>query len=397
MQASEPSAHPHPIALACSGIGHVRRGYERFFEDLADHLEGVRPYLLFSGARQGRPHERIVPCLRRTSWLGSLLVRWLGPQQAYEIEAWTFGVSLFGRLLGSGCRVVYLADYKAGRVLATLSRLLPRGRRLRILFHNGAPMQAKRLRWATLVQQLTRPMFETALSRGLTQSRLLPIPVDPSRFGAPSAKPIHRQLGLSGDETLLLCVGAHWPFKRLELAVRAVAQIDPALRQHRSVHLLIAGEEGPCTGDLHALCKQRLPDRVHFRSFDAAQMPEVYGAATLLLVPSQEEGFGIVLVEAMAAGVPIVAGDDDRKRSILGEAAVFVDAEDTKRFSQAISSLLEDRDFAQHLTSRAQRRVETHYSWDALLPEYLRFIDEGSAIGPAEGSREPKPSYSDPK
>jgi glycosyltransferase involved in cell wall biosynthesis len=111
-------------------------------------------------------------------------------------------------------------------------------------------------------------------------------------------------------------------------------------------------------------------------------MPSVYRALSLLVLPSrQPEPFGLVLLEAMATGLPVVATDQGGPREICveGETGQLVPPDDPARLADAIGWMLDHADRARAMGESGRRRVESRYDicttvraieavYDELLP-----------------------------
>jgi glycosyltransferase involved in cell wall biosynthesis len=138
--------------------------------------------------------------------------------------------------------------------------------------------------------------------------------VDLKEFN-PKVRPV--KLGL--ERPVVLCVGALVPSKRIELAIRAVARMKKG-----SLVVLGAGELRPKLASLgYRLLGEK---RFLLAQVSHEEMPGYYVAADVFTLPTvASESFGIVYVEAMASGCPVVAPDDEIRREIVGEAGLFVD------------------------------------------------------------------------
>ena len=99
--------------------------------------------------------------------------------------------------------------------------------------------------------------------------------------------------------------------------------------------------------------------------FTHAQMPHVYTACDLFSYPtSPAESFGIVLLEAMASGLPVVTTDDPIRREIVGDAGLFVDPTNTQAFASALNqSLMID-------WGDKPRQQASKFSWDSIALKY---------------------------
>ena len=94
-------------------------------------------------------------------------------------------------------------------------------------------------------------------------------------------------------------------------------------------------------------------------------MSEVYRRANLLVFPTVPwESFGIVLIEAMASGLPVVATDDPIRREIVGDAGLFVDPTNIEEYAKAIEKAL-STDWGDKPRKQAEK-----FSWDIIASSY---------------------------
>jgi len=128
------------------------------------------------------------------------------------------------------------------------------------------------------------------------------------------------------------------------------------------------------------------------------QLPAVYGACDVFVQLSREdrtggvEGFGIVCLEAAAAGKPVVAGASGGLLSAIrdGETGVLVDPENPEAVADAVVSLLNNRAYAEQLGRAGRQRVERELTWDAMARSARQIV--GELISKKDGT--PSASYS---
>jgi 1,2-diacylglycerol 3-alpha-glucosyltransferase len=378
---------PVRVAIACPGVGHVCRGYETVAVNLFENLRGRVPVTLFKGAGPSATNERTVPCFRRTSALGRALSVVL-PRRAYKLECSSFARSLHKLLRDEQAfDVVFVTDRPAATLLRRYRDTLPQGTRYAVAFHNGAPHAPKRVREFDLVQQVTGPGQDEATAAGLTNCRLLPIPIDVERFTPrPAPDELRRELALAPAVPLILCVAAHAEFKRIGRLIDAVAKIPPCPTP--APVLLVAGQEGECTASLKAQASEQLGVRALFRSFAYERMPDVFRLADVFALTSRTEGFGVVLLEAMATGLPVLSQRDPVRSWVVGDAGLLVDCAISGELTEALTRLLQDPDERRRLGKAGHRRVHSEFSWEARLPDFLRFFEEaGARVRPLDPSR----------
>ena len=154
----------------------------------------------------------------------------------------------------------------------------------------------------------------------------------------------------------LLMVGTIEPRKNHIAALRAFAELRRRGLPHR---LVIAGKRGwlyePIFAEYAAL---GLGERVIFLDFTPDQrLPDLYACAELLLAPSFYEGFGIPVLEAMGAGLPVIISDRPSLPEIAGGAARLVSPDDPPELAEAVWSLLHDGAARAAMRERGLARV----------------------------------------
>ncbi|PPD41925.1 MAG: glycosyl transferase [Methylocystis sp.] len=180
------------------------------------------------------------------------------------------------------------------------------------------------------------------------------------------------QLSLPQDVTLLGCAARLHSMKQIDLAIRI-------LGENREQHLALAGQ-GPERENLETLAAELgVTDRLHFvGELDTAKMGVFLASIDCFVFPSSMETFGLAVVEAAQAGVPVVANDLDVLREVLavdGEpCAILIDAQDTRAFAAAVRRVLDDASLSAALTS-AGRRLCERYPLDAMIEAYLKLME----------------------
>lgn len=144
-----------------------------------------------------------------------------------------------------------------------------------------------------------------------------------------------------------------------------------------SAHLVIIGG-GSLTAELVALARElHIADRVHLLGFIAEEQKlQLLRQATVYVSAADHEGFGIVFLEAMAAGLPIVAGIDGGHTDFLvsEENALLVDVQSEEQLSAALQRLLTDSSLARRLGEHNKEQVADFYitKTTAVFEEVLR-------------------------
>jgi glycosyltransferase involved in cell wall biosynthesis len=176
-------------------------------------------------------------------------------------------------------------------------------------------------------------------------------------------------LGLPLDRDLIVAVARLHPIKRLDLLVDAFR----AVRARRpNVHLVLAGpDEAGLWPGLRARSGHDADAVTWLGPVDEARRDALLRHAGVFALCSRSESFGMSLVEAMRAAVPVVVSDTCGWERIAGEGAGLVTASTAEALAEAMCRVLDDRGRAQTMGRAGQMFVRTHYAWSAVAPRYL--------------------------
>ena len=128
--------------------------------------------------------------------------------------------------------------------------------------------------------------------------------------------------------------------------------------------LLLAGKATSAASEwLDRLARPPLRGLVrHLGYVDPSARRDLYEGALMLVQPSLEEGFGLPVLEAMTAGVPVVAADRGALPEVLGGAGLLVEPDDPGQIASAIERFVEDKPAARDASARGIERAK-HFSW----------------------------------
>jgi glycosyltransferase involved in cell wall biosynthesis len=205
--------------------------------------------------------------------------------------------------------------------------------------------------------------------------RILHNSVVPPLPSPPSARSELRSgLGIGTDEAMILTIGRFSREKGHAILLRALEQLRSISRKWK---LVLVGA-GPEADTLKRLADSlNLRDRVLFAGSHADVGP-FYGAADAFVLPSLTEGSSNVLLEAMAAKVPIVATQAGGNPEIIlhGETGLLVPIDDSQSLATAIAKLLEEPELASRFAEAAFDRVTREFSVDKYRRRLVSFYAE---------------------
>jgi glycosyltransferase involved in cell wall biosynthesis len=189
------------------------------------------------------------------------------------------------------------------------------------------------------------------------------------------------QYRLPAAGPLVLYVGGISPHKNLPGLLRAMVR----LREKQPVHLAIVGDHA---GDSFYGCYPELVElrgrlglepHVTFTGFVPDEdLALLYNAATVLTMPSFDEGFGLPAVEAMASGLPVAASSRGSLSEVLGPAAVFFDPRDDAEMAAALLRVVDDPALRRELTAEGLRRARL-FTWSAAARDTVRLFEDMAA------------------
>lgn len=188
-----------------------------------------------------------------------------------------------------------------------------------------------------------------------------------------AATPAERDFA-AGLRPYALYVGTNKPHKNLARLVEAFARVSGSCR------LVLAGTQDPRFPEARAEAERRgLNDSVLFLGEVSEQrLAALYGAADVFVFPSLAEGFGLPLLEAMAAGVAVVASDIPVLREVAGDAALYFDPLDGSDMSDALVRVLSDGALREALATRGTERARA-FSWRRTAEMTLAVYQEALA------------------
>jgi len=330
--------------------------------------------------RRGHTLERVVP---RGRWPRSLLLRRLwfnlrlparlrcgGDARPYDL---IIGFDIDGALLSGSAPAPYVCSVKG--VLAEESRC-ERGWPRRMLA-GLALLERRNARRAPLVLSTSRYCIDRIGHHyGVPLKRLALVPegID-LELWQPSADPdVLADLDARRDPFTVLCVARQYPRKRIVDLIEAFALVTA--REPRA-RLVVIGD-GPEHAVLDERLQQRgLQDRVFLLGAlpDDAEVRAWYAKASLFCLPSEQEGFGIVFLEAMASGLPVISTTATAIPEVVpdGEAGLLVAPRDPAALAEAMLRLLQDPALRARMRNAGRHHARL-YSWEQVADRFLEAV-----------------------
>jgi glycosyltransferase involved in cell wall biosynthesis len=236
------------------------------------------------------------------------------------------------------------------------------------------PLATRRAVGFVCPSEATRRVLEDRFPRTRGRTVVIPLGVT-SRFLEARGSDVARRHGVEGP--FVLAVGTLEPRKNLVRLVEAFVAASPPFQ------LVLAGARGWANTRLDELIR-RHPGVVRVIGFvPDEELPALYAEATAFAYPSLEEGYGLPVLEAMAAGTPVLTSDRSSLPEVAGDAAVLVDPSDVDAIAAGLGRLLGDEGLRDELARRGRERA-AEFTWARtarVTVDYLRSVTSTFAAG----------------
>ena len=266
-----------------------------------------------------------------------------------------------GRAAGRDCDVVLatnsylMAAVAQAPSLAVVYDMVAFDRALRAprgsLFERATlPLAVRRAECLLCISEATERELKRRFPKARTE--VTPLAADPAFY---DAEPLRRA------KPYVLCTGTLEPRKNVPRLIEAFAGLPAALRDRYD--LVLAGPEGWETGPILEAIGAHGEFVKAIGYVPEPELPALYAGATAFAYPSLQEGFGLPVLEAMAAGTPVLTSDVSSLPEVAGEAAVYVDPEYVPSIQAALEDLLTDEGLRARLSAAGRERARA-FSWD---------------------------------
>jgi len=274
-----------------------------------------------------------------------------------ELEMLTFSISVFPRLLLGKQTILFPVNGVWGVIACRILRAL---KGIPFVYSSQGGIDPLIAKQKPDIYFAINPKIKSWFNKHFPKLKipLIPNGVDINKF-KPGTKPASLKL----ENPVFLCVAALIPNKSVDLSIKAVSKLKRG-------SLLIIGE-GALKAELENLGNKLLgKKRFLIKKVPYMDIPSHYTASDMFTLASAKEPFGIVYLEAMASGIPVVATDDESRRYIVGQGGILCKTAIISEYAKALDKAVKT-DF-----DVKPRNQATKFSWEIISKKYSKAINE---------------------
>lgn len=351
------------VAILVPRFGLVDRGVETFTKELFTRLGEDFDITIFSQVKTTEETKKVF-CLSESTKILQWLYR-LNPclrkkldkyfLNPVSIEMLTFSIFALPNLLLGNYDLIFPQNGVWGAIACRLIRVI---KKTPFICRSAGGKEPPIVRQKPDVYIATNPQVYDWIKSYSAEAKvvLIPLGVDLEKF-SPEVEPVKLEL----ERPIYLCVAALIPAKRTELAIKAISKLKKGS--------LLVIVDGPLKERITRLGKRVLgAGRFLIKKVPYKKIPHFYTAADVFTLPSRDEPFGVVYLEAMASGLPVVAPDDRSRRYIVGSGGFLCGVEDLEEYSRVLKKVA-GLDFGNKPRKQAEK-----FSWEKVAKEYRRLF-----------------------
>jgi len=176
------------------------------------------------------------------------------------------------------------------------------------------------------------------------------------------------------ERQLITTASADQPLKGTQHLIPAFAKLREL---YPDLRLTFIGKPKPGGDTANLIEKLGVSEAIDFiHGISSTEIARLYAKATIAVVPSEYEGFGLPAAEAMACGVPVVATDGGALPEVLGSAGITVEKANVEALYQGMAKLLENPELRARLSVEGRSRMHQHFNWEQVAQRLTSYYQQ---------------------
>jgi len=349
-------------------------------EVVCSHYKGIQGEEMWDGIKIFRYRYMIPTAFQRLTYEGGILAA-LGKSHWNKVLVPFFMISFLfkGLKVGKSCNLIHAHWTISGLVALLVGKLY---RKPIVLTIHGSDINVLNKKFLLKLMNrfilskvdniiaVSPALKEKVIEMGILQEKLWYIPngVDPNEF-CPA-------LDNFSIPQKMLWVGRISKEKGLHILIKAMKEI---LKEVPQAQLTLVGD-GPERRNIEQMIKDyQLEEHIHLEGFRShLEISRYFKISHIFVLPSIREGFPLVILEALASGLPCVASDVGGVKAVIedGVNGYLVSPSDAKDFSLKVVELMSNPDLMKEMGENARKKIVDHYSWDSIADRTIALYNQ---------------------
>jgi len=229
---------------------------------------------------------------------------------------------------------------------------------------------------SSVVVAISKYVKEVLKERYDVDSEVIYHGIEADRFKPKNKTRNKRKLGCKETDFIILYVGKLHPYKDPLTLIKA---ISVAVEKNANLHLVMIGDGELYTEVEKEISKLNLSNYVRlFRHVDNQTLEMLYDAADVFVLPSVNEAFGMVLLEAMASGLPVIASNSGACPEVIRNAGVLFNQGDQTNLAEKIIELSYDKELLTRLSKAGLEQITRFFSWKDKIIQYWKLYERAT-------------------
>jgi glycosyltransferase involved in cell wall biosynthesis len=365
------------VAIACTGLDHISRGFESFSSELFNTLRSDSNIHLLKASGLPDKNVHVLPTLKRTS---NLYQVWPFSQlrdfYRYRYECLSFGYSLLPSLIQDKYDLIHFSDWILGDFLYEVRRKF--NLTFKLLLSNGGPYQPNYCNRFDAIQQVALSHYQEGISAGIAPEKafLVPYGFDGQRLIKSNdfeREKFRQRYRIPPQTFVVISLAAlNSSHKRIDWLIKEFSCLNS-----ESFYLVMAGQREGETPDLERLAKQALPKgNYQFLTLPYKEIPTLLWSSDLMVLCSLQEGFGRVLCEAMGASLPLLLHPHSTAKWLINCQDCFVDMTKPEKLHHTIQEIRDDKGRRFSIAQQNLQQFNEKFEWNVLRQSYLQMYEK---------------------